>query len=76
MFGLGLWDSWNRNPWIGKARGPPVSGSSGIRFCYVTRGNRAGESRISVNLSGTRARDVSWQSRMVRAVAHWNFDAN
>ena len=31
---------------------------------------------VEYALSGTPSRDVSWQSQMIRAMAHWNFDAN
>ncbi len=31
---------------------------------------------LEYSLSGTPSRDTSWESQTVRAMAHWNFDAN
>jgi hypothetical protein len=31
---------------------------------------------LEYSLSGTPSAAVAWQSQMVRAMAHWNFEAN
>jgi hypothetical protein len=48
------------------------TGAIGLR----TRFGNTATLDLEYNLSGTPSRDVSWQSQMVRATGHWNFEAN
>jgi uncharacterized protein with beta-barrel porin domain len=48
------------------------TGAIGLR----ARFGNAATLEVEYSLSGTPSRDASWQSQMVRAMAHWNFDAN
>jgi hypothetical protein len=48
------------------------TGAVGVR----ARFGPAATLEIEYSLSGTPSRDVAWQSQMVRATGHWNFEAN
>jgi uncharacterized protein with beta-barrel porin domain len=48
------------------------TGAIGMR----ARFGSAATLELEYSLSGTPSRDVTWQSQMVRVMAHWNFDAN
>jgi opacity protein-like surface antigen len=48
------------------------TGAIGLRTRF---GNNA-TLDLEYSLRGTSSRDVSWQSQMVRATGHWNFEVN
>jgi uncharacterized protein YhjY with autotransporter beta-barrel domain len=48
------------------------SGGLGIR----ARIGSSATLEVEYSLTGTPSRDLSWQSQMIRAMAHWNFEAN